>query len=542
MSEKIFSKLPQWFNLEEKDHMERPMDAIITGDVPKWIKGSLYRNGSGLYKIGPTAWTHLFDGFAVLQRWTFQDGKVTYQSSILDSDDYIKSSKRNRLIARGFGSTFPDPCQTLFSRLFSSFVPAPTDLPTNTAINIVEFGDRMFAMTEAPLINEVMADTLKVKGKSFMTDYLALHIGTAHPHILKDGTMIFYGTNMKYSQAYNFVSIPVQTNSKDCPFSGAKIVATVPSRWKMNISYTHSFGLTEKFFVHLEQPLTFNVPRLALVVFGRREVADCLMIHPGESMNILVIDKATGMRTPITYKGPHGFAFHFINCYEDSDHIVCDLCFSLDGAEGVRNKYLDYLADNFTETFSCVENVEFARFVLPLKLDGATYGKNLVTLPNTTATAVLEKGKKDVLCVSPETIEGCPVFELPKINYDYNGVKYRYCYGTTGHAQRRKQLTKLDLQEKCVLTYDVPDNLTPGEPVFIPRPGATKEDDGVIVSTLVANNNDVQSSLVILDAKSFQELSRASLPEDIKMSFTFHGNFTNKTFKDHLANGNNGHN
>ncbi|KAK3764874.1 hypothetical protein RRG08_025396 [Elysia crispata] len=165
MSEKIFSKLPQWFNLEEKDHMEKPIEATITGDVPKWIKGSLYRNGSGIYKMGSTAWNHIFDGFAVLQRWTFQNGKVTYQSSILDSDDYKKSAERNRMIGSGFGSTFPDPCQTLFSRLLSTFVPARPDKVTNTAVNIVEFGDRMFALSETPVINEVTADTLKVKGK-----------------------------------------------------------------------------------------------------------------------------------------------------------------------------------------------------------------------------------------------------------------------------------------------------------------------------------------------------------------------------------------
>ena len=41
-----------------------------------------------------------------------------------------------------------------------------------------------------------------------------------------------------------------------------------------------------------------------------------------------------------------------------------------------------------------------------------------------------------------------------------------------------KQLSKFDLQEKRVLTYDVEEGLTPGEPVFLARPGATKEDDG----------------------------------------------------------------
>ena len=105
--------------------------------------------------------------------------------------------------------------------------------------------------------------------------------------------------------------------------------------------------------------------------------SDLIFVSQQQQMDILVIDKSTGKRTPITYKAPSGFAFHFINCYEDSDHIVCDICFFPDGADAVRTKYLDYLADHFTESFSCVEKVEFARFVLPLKLDRVSELKDI---------------------------------------------------------------------------------------------------------------------------------------------------------------------
>ena len=56
-------------------------------------------------------------------------------------------------------------CHFFLLSLLSTFVPARPDKVTNTAVNIVEFGDRMFALSETPVINEVTADTLKVKGK-----------------------------------------------------------------------------------------------------------------------------------------------------------------------------------------------------------------------------------------------------------------------------------------------------------------------------------------------------------------------------------------
>ena len=51
------------------------------------------------------------------------------------------------------------------------------------------------------------------------------------------------------------------------------------------------------------------------------------------------------------------------------------------------------------------------------------------------------------------------------------------------------QLSKFDLKEKRVLTYNVEENLTPGEPVFLARPGATKEDDGQYEMLLKVSSN-----------------------------------------------------
>ena len=89
---------------------------FLSGKVPDWVSGSLFRNGSGVFEMGKDEWKHLFDGFAVVHRWTIKDGKVTFQASILDSEHYQKCFKANRLIGMGFGSYFPDPCKTMFKK------------------------------------------------------------------------------------------------------------------------------------------------------------------------------------------------------------------------------------------------------------------------------------------------------------------------------------------------------------------------------------------------------------------------------------------
>ena len=64
--------------------------------------------------------------------------------------------------------------------------------------------------------------------------------------------------------------------------------------------------------------------------------------------------------------------------------------------------------------------------------------------------------------------------------------------------------------------------LYPGEPVFVPAPNATAEDDGVLLSVVLDIANDV-SFLLVLDAATLEEKARAEAPHAIP--FHFHGNY-----------------
>ena len=48
----------------------------------------------------------------------------------------------------------------------------------------------------------------------------------------------------------------------------------------------------------------------------------------------------------------------------------------------------------------------------------------------------------------------------------------------------------------------------PSEPIFVARPGARTEDDGVLL-TMALDAEHRHSSLIIIDAKNMKELARA---------------------------------
>jgi carotenoid cleavage dioxygenase-like enzyme len=93
--------------------------------------------------------------------------------------------------------------------------------------------------------------------------------------------------------------------------------------------------------------------------------------------------------------------------------------------------------------------------------------------------------------------------------------------GPHEHGHFLDQLVKLDTISKARKTWYEAECF-PSEPVFIERPGARDEDDGVIVSGVVGTGGR-KSFLLVLDASSFTELARAIIPSRLPQSL--HGNF-----------------
>jgi carotenoid cleavage dioxygenase-like enzyme len=86
---------------------------------------------------------------------------------------------------------------------------------------------------------------------------------------------------------------------------------------------------------------------------------------------------------------------------------------------------------------------------------------------------------------------------------------------------RNWPLVKVDIRERRSKVW-FENDCYPGEPVFVPRPDGIVEDDGIILS-VVLDSKKGNSFLLILDAKSFEEIVRAEAPHHIP--FGFHGEY-----------------
>ncbi|MFN2099880.1 carotenoid oxygenase family protein [Altererythrobacter sp. MF3-039] len=110
------------------------------------------------------------------------------------------------------------------------------------------------------------------------------------------------------------------------------------------------------------------------------------------------------------------------------------------------------------------------------------------------------------------------ILEFGMINQKFAGRKYRYAYSAIPEPYwfLFKGIVKHDLETGESWSYELGDGCYASESPFIPRIGATEEDDGYII-TYTSDVNTDRSECIILDAKDIEAgpVCRIILPERI---------------------------
>lgn len=451
-------------------------DLPVQGRLPDWLAGTLVRNGPALFDANGTTFRHWFDGQAMLHRFDIGGGTVSYRNRFLDTDALRSVRDRGRI---GYLEFATDPCGSIFSRYRARWKGKATP---NACVNVGDFGDTALAMSETPLAVEFDPATLETVGVKRWADDLGGGTTTAHPHLdPTTGEPLNY--LLKFGRTCEYRVHRVRTDTFERVLVGAYRTEQP--------GYLHSFGITRKYVVLVVYPFVVNALSFLL---RDRPFIENFRWRPELGTRIVLIGLADG-RVRGEYRTDPFFAFHHINAYDvdggSDDGVVLDIC-SYDDATAVDALYLNKM-----------------RGAIPAPQPFPTrYRVN-------TATGTVESRKL-----------ADQAFELPRINYgDHNGRPYRYAYGAgaldPGGSNFLDQLVKLDTTTGDTVVWREVGSY-PGEPVFVPAPGAENEDDGVLLSVLL-DSRERKSCLLVLDAARFTELARATVPHAIP--FGFHGQF-----------------
>ncbi|KAM9500922.1 retinoid isomerohydrolase [Clarias gariepinus] len=511
---------------ETAEELSDPLPATVTGRIPSFIRGSLLRLGPGLFEIGSEPFYHLFDGQAMMHKFDFSHGQVTYFRKFIKTDAYVRAITENRVVITEFGTcAYPDPCKNIFSRFFSYF--KGVEVTDNCLVNVYPIGEDFYAVTETNYITKVNPDTLETLKKVDMCNYVNINGITAHPQIERDGTVYNIGNCMGKgaSLAYNIVKIPPKQKDKSDPIEKSKVVVQFPSAERFKPSYVHSFGMTENYFVFVETPVKINLLKFlgAWAIRGSNYM-DCFESDEQKGTWIHIARKDPGEYIDYKFRTSAMGLFHHINSYEDSGFIVFDLC-TWKGFEFVYNYlWLANLRQNWDEVKKhamIAPQPEVRRFVVPLDPYREEQGKNLISLPYTTATATMHED--GTIWLEPEVLFSSPrqAFEFPQINYKMNnGRNYTYAYALGLNHFIPDRICKLNVKTKETWVWQEPDSY-PSEPLYVQNPDGVDEDDGVLLTIVVCPGAQRPTYCLILNAKDLSEIARAEV--DVMSPVTFHG-------------------
>jgi beta,beta-carotene 9',10'-dioxygenase len=447
----------------------------VRGSIPTWLSGSLLRNGPAQFEVGKQHYRHWFDGLAMLHRFSFHEGEVSYANKFLQSPAYNKARETGKISYNEFAT---DPCRSIFQRVTSAFA---SESGANANVNISKIGEAFVALTEIPLPIEFDPQTLETVRIIHHDDKLAGQHSTAHPHYdPEQHAGINSITHFSAKSCYNIYAIKDGTTQRS-------LIGSIPVQ---EPGYIHSFGVTEHYVVLVEFPLLVNP--LNMLMSGKPFIEN-FQWKPERGARFFVMRKEDG-EVVKTYTAEAFFAFHHINAFERGNEVVVDIA-AMPDASIIDSLYLEKVTGPREST----PGGAFTRYVLPLD------GRELIA----------------------ETITD-EAIELPRINYERNNARdYQFAYGVGMNKEHPhdfiNQLVKIDVRAKMARTW-YEDGCYPGEPVFVAAPGATGEDEGVVLS-VVLDGEKGNSFLLVLDAASFSELARAEVPHHIP--FGFHGIYTN---------------
>jgi beta,beta-carotene 9',10'-dioxygenase len=445
-------------------------EAVVTGSLPDWLRGELVRTCPAVFEAVRWQAGHWFDGLCMIYAFRIGAGSVGFQSRLLESEAAGEISNGPTRL----GSFGTSTGRSLWQRLVQP-VPRITD---NTNVNVVKMGDDLVAMTEGDKQVRIDPQSLRALGiVEYERDELGGAVAGAHPHFdFERGQLVNFATKFGLDGVVSLYEHSVTQRSR-------KVVAS----WRTSrVPYLHSFGLTPAHAILVAHPLLVEPLHM---LWSNRGFIDHFRWRPEEGTRLVMMNRSTGALEQRETEPL--FVFHTVNAFEAGKDTV-----------------LDVLAYPNAEIMNALR---VNRMV-----------EQLPDLRPSLVRMVMRPGKARA---ELETLSDAG-FEFPSTNYRrVNGRDYRFVWGAADGPQPdgsyASPIVKVDLRTGKAQAFSDGDRVY-GEPVFVARPDAKDEDDGVLLS-VGASQRAESSALAVIDARTMELLASAEVPSAIPLGF--HGSF-----------------
>ncbi|MDP3275663.1 MAG: carotenoid oxygenase family protein [Deltaproteobacteria bacterium] len=435
-------------------------DLEVWGTLPAELEGVFVRNGPNP-QFDPLVDYHWFAGDGMLHAVSLAQGQASYRNRYIRTEGFLAENAEGRALWRG-GLAMPE--------FDNPFGPGRG----NTAnTSLVHHHGKLWALWEAGPPTHMALPTLETLGLDTLGGALDFQF-TAHPKVdPQTGELIFFG--------YDFIQAPFLRYAEISPEGELTHRAEIPLTEGAMI---HDFGITEHFAVIPVFPYNFDFER---AMAGENPFA----FRAQNPTRFAVIPRKGTSDSVRWFEAPSCYAFHILNAYEDGDNIVI---------EGCR--------------------------MAKISMDFGVDGEESASHPGRLHRWTLERTTGKVTELPLDDIGS----DFPKINERYTGRKHQfgYCARVPDPSNKRQldQLSdawiKYDLAAGTSTTHVHGPDTYAGEGVFVPRAGATAEDDGWVIG-FVHNRATQVSELHVVDAQRFDQPPVARVVCKRRVPYGFHG-------------------
>ena len=456
------------------------------GAIPAELAGTLYRNGPGRLERGGQWVHHPFDGDGMITALRFAGGKAELRNRFVRTEGWQAEELADKFLYRGvFGTQKP-----------GGIAANAFDLRLKNIANthVVRLGDQLLALWEAAEPHALDPDTLETRGLSLLDGVLKKgEAFSAHPRFDPghhgSSRMVTFGVKTGPRSTIRLMEFAAEDDSA----AGVKAGQLLSERRDSfgGFAFLHDFAITPNWAVFLQNAIAFNpLPYVA----GRKGAAQCLQSQPGGQAKFWLIPRDGGTfagQKPRIIDAPDGFVFHHLNAWEEGDDVVIESIY-----------YADFPSIGPEDDF---RSIDFT--LLP---EGLLEQCRINIASGTQTTQRLSERCCEFAMVNPIR-EGLPC------RFAWMAVTERESGNDPLQA-----IKKLDLQSGDRMVWSAAPRGFVSEPLMVPRPGASGEDDGWVLC-LVWNGARCASDLVILDAASMAEVAVLELP--LAVPHGLHGSF-----------------
>jgi len=479
---------------------------VIQGEIPAWMEGSLYHQMGGAFTKGEDIG---LDGLAHISAFHLQEGSVTYSNKFMRTKhfrDLATSGKRNwggTMVALDRPNMRSKAMGWIKDLRYAFSGPKAEYDGFNPNVNVWALGPskdgsgdiRVAASTETdgvvcefhPKTLDTLHSTATLEPKKGKIVTNSAHWffdqevnGGFHAGLELDWTVTSKGPVFTFQYVIWHGDEPPFKRILEHPLTTFPYAERRKQPDEKRAAYMHTIAQTENYLVLIEASMRLKygdllASRLPNGFFGLFESVDAPV-----NFKIFKIDREN--KGQLTFVGDmpckpedRYMVWHLGNSYEDGDNIVIDV-----SSHKLPKKQETALAED--------DKHDLSRFTIDL----------------TSKTASVKP-----LLGHSATEE----YEFPNINPRFHHKPHNFIY-VLGNGVARKDMSVVKLNCTTGETQHLEEldgNWLITEPIFVSKPGATDEEDGIVLIEGV-NTNTGESELMFVEPKAFTIVARVKSP------------------------------